>query len=344
MKKKLLIIGNFLSAKTKVRGACEDLALMLERRGYSLFCASYSSNPILRLQEIAGRFFTKARMADFVLIEVYSGNAFLWAEFSVLMCGWFRKPFLLWLHGGNLPVFARKNKKKMNRLFCNAVRIICPSEYLKESMRDYGEASRFEIIGNGFDLQRYKYRQRKEVKAALVWLRAFHRIYAPWLAVEALELLVSDFPDISLTMVGPDKKDGSLSETKALIKSRGLDAYVRIVEGVPKESVPGVLSKGDIFLNTAMVDNFPVSVLESMACGLCLVSLASGGVPHMVKNEEEALLVDRAVAQDLADAVKRILKDPDLAARLSEGARRKAESCDWSVTIPLWEKVFQAIP
>ncbi len=49
--------------------------------------------------------------------------------------------------------------------------------------------------------------------------------------------------------------------------------------------------EGDIFLNTTNVDNAPVTVVEAMACGLCIVSTDAGGVPDLVEDEHEALLV-----------------------------------------------------
>jgi glycosyltransferase involved in cell wall biosynthesis len=46
---------------------------------------------------------------------------------------------------------------------------------------------------------------------------------------------------------------------------------VEIVPGVPKAEVPDRLSRADVFVNTTSVDNVPVSLLEALACGLCVV-------------------------------------------------------------------------
>jgi glycosyltransferase involved in cell wall biosynthesis len=100
------------------------------------------------------------------------------------------------------------------------------------------------------------------------------------------------------------------------------------------------MSQGDIFLNTTNVDNTPVSVLEALACGLCVVSTDVGGIPYLLEHEEDALLVPPDDAEAMAAAVRRVLTEPGLAERLSRNARKKAEGFDWSVVLPQWERLL----
>jgi glycosyltransferase involved in cell wall biosynthesis len=109
---------------------------------------------------------------------------------------------------------------------------------------------------------------------------------------------------------------------------------------VPKTQVPTVLNSGDIFLNTANVDNTPVSVIEAMACGLCVVSTNIGGLPHLLADEQDSLLVQPDDQAVMATAVSRILRETGLAQRLSRNARAKAEQFDWSNILPQWETLL----
>ena len=61
--------------------------------------------------------------------------------------------------------------------------------------------------------------------------------------------------------------------------------------GVTKRDVPVWMNSGDVFLNTTDIDNTPVSVLEAMASGLCVVATNVGGVPYLVNHERSALIV-----------------------------------------------------
>jgi glycosyltransferase involved in cell wall biosynthesis len=103
------------------------------------------------------------------------------------------------------------------------------------------------------------------------------------------------------------------------------------------------LNGGDVFLNTTRVDNTPVSVLEAMACGLCVVSTNVGGIPYLLQHGHDALLVPSDNAEAMAGAVRRILTEPGLAAQLSANARGTASGCDWSAVLPQWEALIDEL-
>jgi glycosyltransferase involved in cell wall biosynthesis len=103
------------------------------------------------------------------------------------------------------------------------------------------------------------------------------------------------------------------------------------------------LAQADIFLNTSNVDNTPVSVIEAMATGLCIVSTEVGGVAYLCARGKEALLVPVDDANAMASAVRSILTDPSLSKRLSRAARAKAEGFGWSEVLPKWEGLLNLL-
>jgi glycosyltransferase involved in cell wall biosynthesis len=163
------------------------------------------------------------------------------------------------------------------------------------------------------------------------------------LAVETLAELRRDVPDAVLTMIGPDKGDGSLNRAEAAAGRLKLHDAVTFEGRVDKPRVPERLAEADIFLNTSRVDNLPVSVLEAMASGLCIVSTRVGGIPDLLEHERDALLVPPGDAPAMAAAARRILHEPGLAARLSRNAQRKAAAYDWSAVLPQWEKLLDGL-
>jgi glycosyltransferase involved in cell wall biosynthesis len=174
----------------------------------------------------------------------------------------------------------------------------------------------------------------------LLFLRALHKIYNPILAVRALEGLLEDFPKAHLTIAGPDKGDGTAQELHRSIELSELSSYVTVPGAVPKADVPSLMSQADVFVNTTNVDNTPISVIEAMASGLCIVSTDVGGIPYLLTHEHDALLVPPNDAGALAQAIKRVLTEPGLAERLSRNARLKAEQFDWNRILPMWESLL----
>ena len=336
----VLLIGNFLTSPG-YRSVGEDLALRLTASRWSVVTASEKPGRLPRLVDMLGAVWLRRRQYSVAQVDVYSGAALLWA---VAVCWVLRragKPYVLTLRGGNLPRFARRWPGQVGRLLGSAAVVTMPSRYLLEKMRPY--RSDLFLLPNPLDLQSCRFRPREQADPSLVWMRAFHALYNPYLAVKVVERIAAEFPEVRLAMVGPDNGDGSWQRTQDMIAQSGLISRIDLPGGVPKAEVPSWLAKGDIFINTTEVDNTPVSILEAMACGLCVVSTNVGGIPYLLEDEKDALLVPPNDPEAMTMAVRRILIDPGLAERLSRNARRKAEQFDWTVILPQWETLLTAV-
>lgn len=337
-RKRLLIVGNFLSSSGLNKSVCEELAPRLEAAGWRVVTTSSCRGRVLRLLDMLATIWRTRNRYEVAQIDVFSGPSFLWAEATAWLLRRLKKPYVLTLHGGSLPDFARRWPKRVGSALSSASAVTTPSRYLQEQMRLYHDD--LILLPNPIDISAYSYVQRDTPRPRLVWLRAFHAIYNPALAASVIARLRDEFPEVHLTMVGPDKRDGSLAEFQAAVRQLDIEGHVRYADGVPKGDVPGWLNSGHIFLNTTSVDNTPVSVIEAMACGLCVVSTAVGGIPYLLEDGCDALLVPPDDPAAMADAVRHLLTEPGLAAHLSRNARAKAEQFDWSIVLPQWERLL----
>lgn len=340
-KRPVLLVGNFQSSTRHVLDVCEELAGQLAASGWPILTTSSKRGRLPRLLDMINIAWSKRHQYAAAQVEVYSGPAFLWAEAVCWMLRRAGKPYILTLHGGGLPDFAHRWPERMRHLLRPAAIVTTPSLFLLETMAPY--RSDLRLLPNALDLSAYEFRVRQRPQLHLIWLRAFSAIYNPSLAPQVVARLAHDFPGIHLTMIGPDKEDGSLHEMRKVAMELEVMDRISLPGGVSKATVPDWISKGDIFLNTTNVDNAPVSVLEAMACGLCVVSTNVGGIPYFLKHEEDALLVPPDDVQVMAAAVRRIYREPGLAERLSLNGRAKAEQFDWSAILPQWEELLSAV-
>ncbi len=338
MKNSVALIGNFLSGSLGTSGVIEDLAQRLAGAGWQVVTASDKPGHLPRLLDMVATVWRRRREYAVAQVDVFSGPAFRWAEAVCLTLKLAGKPTVLTLHGGGLPEFARRHPRRVRRLLDSAVAVSTPSRFLLEEMKIYREG--LKLIPNPLDLSAYHFRLRARPQPRLVWLRGFHAIYNPALAPKAMALLAHDFPELQLIMVGPDKGDGSLGQTKEAAAAAGVSHLIKFPGAVPKQEVPVWLKEADIFLNTTEVDNTPISVMEAMASGLCIVSTNVGGLPYLLEHEQDALLVPPDNPQAMARAVRCILTEPGLGEHLSFQARRQAEQFDWSVVLPRWEALL----
>ena len=336
-----LLIGNHLSRHGHTVKVCEELASRLRAAGWPILTASDRLSPLSRLADMTATIWRERRNFEVAQVDVYSGRAFLWAEAAAYSLRALGKPFALALHGGALPQFAERWPLRVRRLLALPGEVTTPSRYLAEAFVALRPDIR--VIPNAIDAAGQRPRERSTPAPRLIWLRAFHEIYNPVLAIETLSELRRGVPDATLRLIGPDKGDGSLERARQTAERAGLKGAVAFEGLVDKRLVPERLSAADIFLNTSRIDNLPVSVLEAMAGGLCIVSTRVGGIPDFLEHERDALLVAPGDAPAMAAAVRRILTEPGLAARLSRNARRKAADFDWSVALPRWERLFDGL-
>jgi glycosyltransferase involved in cell wall biosynthesis len=98
----------------------------------------------------------------------------------------------------------------------------------------------------------------------------------------------------------------------------------------------------DIFINTTDFDNHPVSVIEAMALGLPLVSTNVGGLPYLIENGRDGILVPPQDADAFVKAIEDLLQNPAKASRLAHEARRKVEAFDWALLKTEWLRLLSS--
>src|SRR5438132_5878674 len=76
----LLVVGNFLSASMGTRSVCEDLSTRLAQAGWHVLTTSDKRRRLVRLLDMVSTAWRQRDTYDVALVDVYSGNAFVWAE------------------------------------------------------------------------------------------------------------------------------------------------------------------------------------------------------------------------------------------------------------------------
>ncbi len=334
----ILMVSNFLRSTRHNKNVWHYLAERLADDGWNVLTASSKEMRLLRLMDMVWKVLTKSKRYDLAQVDVFSGKAFIFAEVCVWLLNRLNKPVVLTLHGGGLPDFAERYPRRIKHLLASADRVVTPSPFLQTALSEFNDS--IDLIPNPIDLCASIYRHRKSVMPRLIWVRAFHQTYNPTMAIELIRDLLAEYPDIHLTMIGPDKEDDSFERTSTKILDFGLENHVEVIPGVEHNRIPALLDRADIFINTSNFDTAPRSLIEAMANGLCIVTTNVGGIPYLVADQKDALLVPPNQTQKMADAVRQLLTDEDLAAQLSLNARLRAEEHDWSAILPKWKNLF----
>ncbi|MBK6537808.1 MAG: glycosyltransferase family 4 protein [Ignavibacteria bacterium] len=136
-------------------------------------------------------------------------------------------------------------------------------------------------------------------------------------------------------MVGPDK-DGSLQKVIDLAKELEVSDSLKITGRLSKDEWIKCSEDYDIFINTTDYDNHPVSVIEAMALGLPVVSTDVGGIPYLIEDNTDGLLVPPDNAGKFTEQIDRLIADKNLVLSLTQNARSKVNDFDWEILKHKW--------
>jgi len=337
---RLCIIGP-LFGKKKGQVTTQSLILseLFTNEEFTVTSASDIQNVYLRLLDIVWTILSRTRKYDIVMLDIYSGRSMIVQYVVAMLAKLTGKKLIMFLHGGNLPVYSKEHPNTVKRLFKMADFIGAPSEYLAGFARNLG--FKVSVIPNVIEMSDYNYIYREKVAPKLFWMRNFHPTWNPLMAIRVVDVLIKDYPDITLVMGGPDK--GFRAECETLVKELNVRDHVSFPGFLDKEQKRKCFDNADIYLNTNKIDNTPLALIEASASGLPIVSTNVGGIPFLFKDSENAMLVESDDAVQMAGAVKRLIETPELANRLSENGRQFALTYSWENVMGQWKAVFDQL-
>jgi glycosyltransferase involved in cell wall biosynthesis len=317
----------------------EVLSDLFKSAGYTVISVSSQINRLRRLADIASSIISMRDRFDIVIIDVYGGLSFILEDVSSLLSLRLGKPVVMLLHGGAMPAFMSRRPRWSRRVLARADALVSPSPFLSRAVSEHGFKAK--VIPNVIDFGAYPYRHRRQLSPRLFWMRQFHSIWNPVMALRSLARLRRVFPDATLVMAGPDK--GQEAEVRRLAAEPGLAGAVRFTGFLDMEGKAREGSAADIFLNTNRVDNMPVAIVEACAMGLPVVATKVGGIPDLLTDNENGLLVSDDDDEEMTEAILRLLREPELAGYLSANGRRLAARSSWEQVLPQWEQVFDEV-
>jgi glycosyltransferase involved in cell wall biosynthesis len=334
--KNLLYIGNRLSKHGVSPTTIEILGPLLEQEGFTVSYSSSLKNKVLRFIAMVWSVF-QYRNVDYVLIDTYSTTNFWYALATSQLCRCLKLKYIPILHGGNLAFRLKNNPRICKMIFMHSFQNVSPSLFLIKKFKAEGYENVI-YIPNTIELENYSFLEREKAKPNLLWVRSFAKIYNPIMAVEVFASIRKKYPEATLCMVGPEK-DGSLLGAKQ--KAKDLKLNILFTGRLSKQDWINQSKEYDIFINTTHFDNMPVSLIEAMSLGLAVVSTNVGGIPFLVQDQKEGLLIPDNDVDKMVEEIDRLIKNTDLFGEITVNARRKSEGFDWQVVKCEWVTILK---
>ena len=282
--------------------------------------------------------FNRVRRYD--VIHAFSASywSFLLAPVPALMIGrLFGKTVLINYRSGEADDHLRRWGWHAIPLLRLSHQIVVPSGYLVEVFRRYGLNA--VAIPNFLELDAIPHRTRDQLRPALLSNRNFESHYNVGDILRAFKIVQQEHCDATLLVVGDGPQRGDLH---SLTDALGL-RNVTFTGAVAPSKMGGFYDACDIYVNAPTIDNMPGSVIEAFAAGLPVVTSDAGGIPYIVRDDENGILVPCRDPTAMAQAVTTLLADSARAARISARARADALSLyTWGVVRDRWRALYTA--
>jgi len=335
--KRVLYVGNNLNHKNSNISSIQSLGALFASEGVTVYLSSHKVNKVMRLFHMMYSIITKRFKIDIVIIDTYSTWNFYYALIISQLCRLLNLNYIPSLNGGNLPNRLEYYPRLCKLIFSNSYLNISPSIYLLKTFKKFGYDN-VKFIPNTIEIENYNFKPRIVESISLLWVRSFSKIYNPEMAIHVVNKLRELNYEVELCMVGPDS-DGTLEQVKQLATSLKLE--VKFTGKLTKAEWIKLAEDYNIFINTTNFDNMPVSVIEAMALGLPVVSTKVGGIPYLIENGADGLLVEQNQVDDMVKAILSIKNNSALRTKIVSNAREKVEQFDWDIVKKQWFEVLK---
>lgn len=225
------------------------------------------------------------------------------------------------------PYIESGRKEKLIKLFQQIDAVHCVSqEMLNRMVRDFGlEEEKGFVNRPAIDIQKFGFRNEKisTDKTIVISTGRLEYVKGFVFAFLGIQQLVIEGIDVEYRIVGGGKEEEYL---RFLIQRLGLENHVSLLGPLSPDKVGLELAAADIYLSSSLSEGISNAVLEAMAIGLPVVSTNVGGMPEVIENGLTGLLIDPYALDQIAQAIKCFIEDPNLKVHCSANARKRIES------------------
>jgi len=265
-----------------------------------------------------------------------------WALPSGLACtiarARLRKAVAVFCHGSDV-FLARKGllRRAVAYTLANSDLVLANAGATARRAREIYPNINVHVVGIGVDLNKFRSKAENVPKDGkvknLLFVGRLSDQKGIRLLIKAMRNIAARC-DARLDVVG----DGPLrEELQQICFQSGIQDKVRFLGSRPHDEIPSHIARSDLVVvpsittRTGRTEAFGAIILEAMASGKAVVAGNVGGIPELVRDGVNGLLVDASNENELSEAVIRLLGDDELRERMGREGRRLAENHSWEV-------------
>ena len=234
------------------------------------------------------------------------------------------RPVLLHLHSGGFPAFFHNDcnwikKRAVRFVLEHAQQLIVLSQSWHTVLQAISSNRRITVIENFLEPPTRALDDAARRKHQVLFLGLFNRDKGFYDLLEAIAPLCKEFPSLLLTCGGKGDQEAAVQ----IIKRLQIEKHVQLLGWISGQLKEALLSQSSFFILPSYIEGVPMGILEGMAWGLPVVSTTVGGIPDVVEDGREGLLIEPGDIAALREAMERFLRNDEERKRMGSAAREK---------------------
>ncbi len=218
--------------------------------------------------------------------------------------------------------------------------IITPSKSSKKGIIEEFKCKEknITVINNGLDASEFAPIDRSQINPFRLITTASADVPLKGLdfSLKALKILITDFPEIHLIVIGNIKENG---HTKRLIEKLKIEKNVFFKSNITKAEITNLYSSSSVAIVSSLYEGFGYPVIEAMSCAVPLIATDVSSIPELTK--EFAILVEPKNDQMIADSVKKVLINYDKYKEIAIKSRKHVkENFNWAKITNEYEDII----
>lgn len=242
-----------------------------------------------------------------------------------------KKPLIITVHGTDVNKYMTWNtytEKKCKRTLQYADQVVAVSKDLESKVKRVEPNVKTQIIYNFVNEDFYS----GELKKSLSNKKNIEITFIGNLLIEkgVYELIDAYYKVITnnkkfkihLNIVGVGPERLALKER---LKELSIEDNVHFFGAVENKEIPNILRKTDIFILPSYSEGFPLTIIEALSMGCPVIATSVGGIPEVVRNEENGLLIESKNSTMIQDAIEKLINNPNLYNKIQKNASKVYE-------------------
>jgi glycosyltransferase involved in cell wall biosynthesis len=231
------------------------------------------------------------------------------------------KPVILHLHGSEFMQFfedecGRARKYVIRQVFSRCDRVLVLSESWRRDVERITRRDNLQVLKNPSPLFKKSSPARERKTNQLLFLGRLGKRKGVYVLLQSLRTVRNRFPDVTLSIGG----DGEIEQVRARARELGLADVVDVLGWVRGDEKQLLLETSTLFVLPSHDEGVPISILEAMSASLPIVATPVGGIPEVVRDGIDGILIEPGNGVALAEAICQLLGNKSLAKSMGRNA------------------------